>query len=79
MMATIQALVGLVDFSVLKFDMVLVPLIPVGSYLGHWMHHRVSERLFNRVIMALTLITGVQLILGVNMIHLALAHVFKAV
>lgn len=70
--------VGLVDFGVLKFDLLLIPLIPVGSYLGHWMHHRVSERLFNRVIMVLTLVTGIQLILNVNMIHLALAHVFRA-
>ena len=69
--------VGLVDFSVLKFDAILVPLIPLGSWLGHWMHHRVSEKRFNRIIMVLTFVTGIQLIAGVNLIHWALDHLFR--
>jgi len=68
--------VGLVDFHVLAFDALLVPLIPIGSYLGHWMHFRVSESAFNRVIMALTLIAGIQLVLNVNLIHLLLVRLF---
>lgn len=64
--------VGLVDFSVLRFDLLLVPLIPIGSYLGYWMHFRVSESLFNRVIMVLTLIAGIQLVSGANLVQLAL-------
>ncbi len=64
--------VGLIHKDVLLFDLVLIPLIPIGSYLGKWMYHRVSERLFNRVVMVLTLIAGVQLLLNVNLILWAL-------
>lgn len=53
--------VDLIHMDILLFDLFLVWLIPIGSYVGKWMHHRVSERLFNYIIMVLTLITGVQL------------------
>lgn len=69
--------VGLVDFSVLTFDAVLIPFIPIGSFLGHWMHHRVSEKLFNRTIMVLTFLTGVQLIVNINLIHWVLENLFR--
>lgn len=64
---------GLLHWDVLQFGALLVPCIPLGSWLGHWMHHRVDERRFNRVIMALTLIAGVQLLTGLNLVLLALA------
>ena len=72
----LPALRRLVDFHVLRFDLVLVPLIPIGSWLGHWMHFRVSESAFNRVIMVLTLVAGIQLLLNANLIHLLLERVF---
>jgi len=34
--------VDLIDFSVLRFDVLLIPLVPVGSWLGKWMHYRQS-------------------------------------
>jgi uncharacterized protein len=61
--------VGLVDLTVLKFDLFLIPLIPIGSWLGHWMHSRVSESLFNRIILILTLIAGIQLLFNINLIQ----------
>lgn len=61
--------VGLVDYSVLRFDILLVPLIPIGSYMGKWMHTRISERAFNRVIMVLTLISGVELLFNVRIVQ----------
>ncbi len=64
--------VDLIDLSVLRFDLMLVPLVPLGSWLGKWMHYRVSESLFNRIIMTLTLITGLQLVFDVNLIKGAL-------
>jgi uncharacterized membrane protein YfcA len=67
--------VGLVQWDVLYFDLFLIPLIPLGSWLGHWMHTRVSETRFNRVIMVLTLIAGVQLLFNVNLVHKALAWI----
>jgi uncharacterized membrane protein YfcA len=60
--------VGLIDTQVLFFDLLLIPFIPVGSYLGKWMHDRVSEKLFNRVICVLTALAGIGLIANVNVI-----------
>lgn len=62
-------LTGLLTWDVLKFDLWLVPLIPAGSWLGYWMHFRVSESLFNRIIMVLTLIAGMQLLFDVKIIQ----------
>lgn len=69
--------VGLVDPGVLTFDLFLVWLIPIGSYLGKWMHHRVSETLFNRIVLVLTLVAGVQLIFDVNLVQKMLAVLFE--
>ncbi|MBI4560006.1 MAG: sulfite exporter TauE/SafE family protein [Candidatus Hydrogenedentes bacterium] len=60
------AYVGLIQPDVLLFDLVLVWLIPIGSYLGKWMHYRVPERPFNYVIMVLTLLSGIQLIFNLS-------------
>lgn len=60
--------VGLIETNVLLFGLWLVPLIPLGSYLGHWMHHHVSESAFNRVILVLTLLAGIQLVLNLNLV-----------
>ncbi|MCF6285291.1 MAG: sulfite exporter TauE/SafE family protein [Candidatus Hydrogenedentes bacterium] len=57
------AATGLIKTDVLLFDACLVALIPIGSWLGHWMHHRVSEWWFSRIIMVFTLVAGVQLLL----------------
>ncbi|MBI2425382.1 MAG: sulfite exporter TauE/SafE family protein [Candidatus Hydrogenedentes bacterium] len=67
--------VDLIDYSVLGFDLYLVPLIPIGSWLGHWMHHRVPERGFSRVIMVLTLVSGVQLVFNVPLVQWAVERV----
>lgn len=69
---------GLLQFNVLRFDLLLVPLVPFGSYLGHWMHHRVNERWFNWTIMVLTLIAGIQLLLNVNLIQRGLEWVVSS-
>ncbi len=61
--------VDLLDFSVLRFDVFLIPLIPLGSWLGKWMYTRVSETAFNRIVMALTLISGIDLVFRINTIH----------
>jgi hypothetical protein len=61
--------VGLIQKDVLLFDLTLVWLIPIGSALGKWMHTRVSESLFNRVICVLTLVSGIQLLFNVPIIQ----------
>lgn len=59
---------GLIRGDMLLFDLTLVWLIPFGSYLGKWMHHGISEKLFNRVICVLALLAGIQLLLNVNVV-----------
>jgi len=61
--------IGLIDAQVVLFDLWLIPLVPLGAYLGKWMHNRVNEKSFNRIIMILTLIAGIQLVLNINIIH----------
>lgn len=62
--------VGLIDWSVLKFDVFLIPFIPIGSFLGVWLHNKISERTFNFVIMILTIIIGIHLLLGINPVEM---------
>lgn len=69
--------VDLIDTDVLLFDLVLIPLIPVGSYLGKWMHHRVPERPFNWTILVLTFIAGIQLIFKIDLVRGALELFFR--
>jgi uncharacterized membrane protein YfcA len=42
--------------------LVLAPLAPLGIWLGAWLHHRIDETLFFRVVYASLLIVGVRLI-----------------
>lgn len=65
-------MVGLIQPDVLRFDLALVWLIPIGSFLGKWMHYRVSESLFNRIILTLAFLAGIQLLLNINLIHYGL-------
>ena len=64
--------VGLIRPDVIWLDLVLVPLIPVGSYMGKWMHYRVPETWFNRVICVLTILAAVQLLLNIDVVQIAL-------
>jgi len=61
--------VGMIDWSVLAFDAVLLPLVPLGSFLGLWMHDRVPERPFNWLVLVLTLVAGVQLVFNVPVVQ----------
>lgn len=60
--------IGLIQFDVLKFGLVLIWLIPIGSWLGRYMHDRVSESLFNRIVMALVFVGGLQLVTNSNLV-----------
>ena len=62
----------LIDKDVLLFDLILIPLIPLGSYLGKWMHQRVPERPFNWTIFVLTFVGGIQLLSKIDVIKYAL-------
>ena len=55
-------LMGQLDGRNLGTALVLSPLVPLGVYLGLWLHRRVNERLFFRLFYLLLLATGIQLI-----------------
>ncbi len=64
--------VGLLKADVVWLDLVLVPLIPIGSYLGKWMHHRVSESRFNAVICVLTVLASIHLLFDIDVVEMGL-------
>ena len=68
--------VGLLKTDVLLLGLVLVPLIPIGSYMGKWMHHRVSESLFNRVIFVLTVLAAIQLLFNIDLVQFGLRRIY---
>ena len=56
------AWLGQLDGSNLATSLVLAPLAPVGIALGAWLHHRIDERWFYRVVYASLVVLGIKLI-----------------
>jgi uncharacterized membrane protein YfcA len=56
------AWLGQLDGSNLATALVLAPLAPVGIGLGTWLHHRINETVFFRVVYASLVVLGVKLI-----------------
>jgi uncharacterized membrane protein YfcA len=52
---------GLLDLTNLGTALVLLPLCPVGVYLGIWLQRRIPEALFYRIITAALLVLGLKL------------------
>ncbi len=59
---------GLFDRTNLEMALILLPLVPIGSFIGKWLHDRISEALFNMVIMICVLVAGIQLVSGTNIL-----------
>ena len=55
---------GLVTVESLKWDLVYLPLVPVGGWLGVRLNRKISEEKFNVIIYILTLLAGLHLIIG---------------
>lgn len=55
------ALLGQLDLSNLATSAVLLPVVPLGIWLGAWLHERISERWFFRVIYASLILIGLRL------------------
>lgn len=47
-----------------------LPLIPVGVWLGVWMNRKFSEKVFIRVVYAMTLLTALHLLFNFNLMKL---------
>ncbi len=52
----------LINLESLQWDLLFVPLIPLGTMLGLWLNRRISQKVFTRIIQILVLITGLQLL-----------------
>ncbi len=52
----------LINLESLQWDLLFVPLIPLGTLLGVWLNKRISQKVFTRIIQILVLITGLQLL-----------------
>ena len=53
---------GLLDLTNLGTSLVLLPLCPLGVYLGIWLQKRVPELLFYRIITVALMLSGVKLV-----------------
>jgi len=56
------AWLGQLDGSNLATSLVLLPLAPAGIWLGAWLHHRIDERIFFRVVYASLIALGAKLV-----------------
>ena len=53
---------GIITWETLKVGLWLLPLVPVGVWIGVWLNRRISEAMFLRVVYVFIFLTGVQLI-----------------
>ena len=56
---------GLFSARELLTALIFLPLVPIGGWLGLWLHERVNERWFYRICYFLLFVLGWNLILGV--------------
>lgn len=54
---------GLITWQSLRVDLLLLPAVVVGAFLGRWLLHRIDQTLFERLVLALALWGGLQLLL----------------
>ncbi|MEU9220225.1 sulfite exporter TauE/SafE family protein [Streptomyces sp. NPDC048376] len=55
---------GLIDGPSLLLDAVLVVFVVPGAFLGKWAVNRINQRLFERLVIAATVVGGLQLLLA---------------
>lgn len=59
---TVYPALGLTDTDSLWLGLWLLPLVPVGTFLGLWLHKRMSERVFRIVILTIVFLSGLKLV-----------------
>jgi uncharacterized membrane protein YfcA len=64
------AALGLLRMGNISTILILAPLTFLGVQLGVWLNKRFSDRYFTYLIYALLLLTGVELVSGISLIHL---------
>lgn len=55
---------GLIDADSLLLDAALVAFVVPGAFLGRWAVNRINQRLFEQLVIAATVLGGLQLLLG---------------
>jgi uncharacterized membrane protein YfcA len=61
---------GIITRETLLTGLYYSPLVPIGVWLGVWLNRKVSERLFLKLVYLITFLTGLQLILNLNVANL---------
>ena len=56
------AFLGLFDSANLMTSAILAPLVPVGIFMGIWLHKRVTDQFFTRTLYGLLLLLGSKLV-----------------
>jgi uncharacterized membrane protein YfcA len=67
------ALLGLIDTTTLWPGLWLLPLVPVGTWLGVRLMHRMNETVFRTTILVIVLLSGIQLVVGKSLLGIILA------
>lgn len=58
------ARLGMLPSANLKISLILLPLVPVGIFLGDLFNRKVNQKLFVRLVLIILLLTGLQLLSG---------------
>lgn len=59
---------GLIDSAAIQKGLWLVPLVPLGTWIGARLHHGMSELIFRRVVISIVFLTGIQMMIGMKTI-----------
>ena len=62
--------IGLINGNTLKYGIYFIPVIPVGTALGFWLNRHLSQKTFTKIIYALVIFSGFQLLTGLNIFKL---------
>lgn len=55
---------GIITVPTLLIDLVLVPAVVIGAFLGRWLIRRIDQKLFERLVIALTILGAGYLLLA---------------
>ncbi len=55
---------GMINVERMKISLILLPFVPLGTFLGVWMNKKFNETAFNSVIYVILFILGIKLITG---------------
>lgn len=62
--------IELITVETLRAGIWFVPCVPLGTLAGAWLNRRLSQTVFTRIILILVIITGLQLLLDINVFAL---------